>query len=153
MTYACSTRLKCAAQGSGAHFVPPPQPSRNGMLRVFKASGEEALAVQFSELVEILDEEPVTGLTLKRHLRHVCGQTRFKQRLLLADGQKLLDDTVLGEPMDLQLVVLPFEASSDEDVFRLYRAAGDSNIPVMEHFLQRPQDPDLVHGGWCLGCR
>ena len=118
------------------------------MLRVFKASGEEALAIEFSELVEMLDEEPITGLVLKRHLRRVCGQTRFKQRLLLVDGQKLLDDAVLGFGMDLQLVLLPFEASSNDHVIQLQQIAEDGDVGAMEQLLQRPQDPDLGFGGW-----
>ena len=119
------------------------------MLRVFKASGEHAFEISFAELAEMLDEEPVTCLALKRHLPHICGQTRFKQRLLHADGQILFDDAVLGENMDLQLVFLPFEAFSVDHAIQLQQAAQDGDIPALEQLLQMPQDPDLEHGGWC----
>ena len=80
------------------------------MLRVFKASGEEALALQFEEFVEMTtsSKEPVRVLALKRHLQDLCGQTRFRQRLLLPDGRILSDDAVLRGSMDVRVVVLPF---------------------------------------------
>ena len=67
------------------------------MLRVFKASGEEVLAMQFAEFVEQLGPgtEPIRALRLKHHLQGLCGQPRFRQRLLLLDGQILSDDAAL----------------------------------------------------------
>ena len=91
------------------------------MLRVFRASGEEALAVQFHELVEMLGAEgqPVAVLAVKRHLQRLCGQPRFKQRLLRADGQMLSDDELLEGPMDAQLILESFRASSEKQIQQL----------------------------------
>ena len=58
------------------------------MLRVLKASGEEAFAVEFEEFVRMVrEQQPVTVLALKRHLQRLGVQPRFKQHLLLPDGQ------------------------------------------------------------------
>ena len=91
------------------------------MLRAFKPSGEEVLAIQFAKFVEVIDvpEQPVRALDLKRHLQGLCGQPRFKQRLLLADGQTLSDDDPLNGPLELQLILLPFITSSDDDMDQL----------------------------------
>ena len=119
-----------------------------GMLRVFKTSGDEVLSVQFAGLAEILglDTEPVTVIALKRHLRHLCGQTRFKQRLL-ADGDVLFDGFILKRPTDVQLVLLPFKAVSEDYIRQLLQAARENDIISMEQILQSPQDPDLDIGG------
>ena len=68
------------------------------MLKVFKASGEEVLASQFADFVENMGagEQPIRVLDLKRHLFSLCGQPRFRQRLLLPDGQILSDDATLN---------------------------------------------------------
>ena len=86
------------------------------MLRVFKASGEVALAIPFTEFVDMapMNEHPVRVQAIKRHLQRLIGQPRFKQRLVLADGQMLLDDAVLERPMDVQLVLQAFEGSSQD---------------------------------------
>ena len=77
------------------------------MLKVFKASGEEALSMQFEDLLEMLgvEEQPVRIKAVKRYLQRVCGQPRFKQSLLLPDGQVLSDDDVLEGPVALQLIL------------------------------------------------
>ena len=118
------------------------------MLRVFRVSGEEALAVQFDKLARMLSEEEhgVTILAVKRHLQPLCGQPRFKQRLLRADGQKLSDDELLEGPMDAQLILESFRASSEDEIRQLQDAAYDNDLPLMERLLARPQDPDLECG-------
>ena len=113
------------------------------MLRVFKASGEEALAIQHERLEETLKIHPATVLALKRHLQPVCGHSRFKQRLLLQDAQPLSDDTVLDGPMDIQLILQPFEDSSKPQIDELIEKAGADDIVALEQLLHRPQDPDL----------
>ena len=51
--------------------------------------------------------------------------------------------------MDLQRILLPFEASSQDQIRHLKQAAVDNNIPAIEQLLQRPQDPDLENAiGW-----
>ena len=117
------------------------------MLRVFTASGQQALAIEFQDLVEMacVNEEPeqhVRVLALKRHLQRLCGQTRFKQRLLV-DGRILSDDALLEGPLEAQLIVLPFEASSQDKISQLAHAARDNHLQEMEQLLQRPQDPNL----------
>ena len=118
------------------------------MLLVLKASGEEALALQFEEFVQVIQkEQPVTVstvLALKRYLHHICGQPRFRQRLLLPDGITLSEDDVLEGPMDIQLILLPFDASTEEQIQRLQQAARENNIATTEQLLHRPQDPELV---------
>ena len=106
---------------------------------------EEVLSIEFEKLLDMVrsNQQQVTVLAVKRHLQQVCGQTRFKQRLLLADGGILSDKTVLDGPMDAHLILLPFEASSHEHVGRLWRHARQNSISEMEQLLQRPQDPDL----------
>ena len=90
-----------------------------------------------------MHEQPVRIRTVKRHLQHLCGQPRFRQRLLLPDGEMLSDDVVLLGPLDVQLILLPFEASSEAQVAQLQQAARKNHTATMEELLQRPQDPDL----------
>ena len=111
------------------------------MLRVFKVSGEEAFSFQLEDF-----EQPVRVLAVKRRLEVICGRPRFTQRLLLWDGQMLSDDFVLDGPVDIQLVLQPFEESSQDQIRQLQKAASDNNIPVLEQLLQRPVDPDLDLG-------
>ena len=119
------------------------------MLRVFKASGETVFAIGFEEFVAMApeSEQPDRARALKCHVQRVSGQSRFKQRLLLLDGEMLSNDFVFRGPADVQLVVQEFEASSPEQIRHLQDAARDNNIQVMEQLLQRPQDPDLEVGG------
>ena len=119
------------------------------MLRVFKASGEEALSIPYDEFVQmiVLGEQPVTALALKRHLQGFFGQPRFRQRLLLSNGEILSDNSELEAPMDMQLILQPFIASSAEQIAELQGAASENDIDTMEQLLQRPQDPDLGSGG------
>ena len=115
------------------------------MLRVFKASGEKALALAVTDV----EEQPVRVLAIKRHLHRLTGQPRFKQRLVLSDGQMPADDVVLEGPMDLQLILRPFEASSQEQIRRLLQTAADNHIPAIEQLLKRPQNPNLEDAhGW-----
>ena len=118
------------------------------MLRVYRASGEEAFSIQFEDLMGMVcvDQQPVKILAVKRHLQSLCGQTRFKQRLLLLDGQMLSDDLVLAGPMDLQIIVCHFATSSEEQIQQLHDAAQENDILAMEQLLQRPQNPDLEFG-------
>ena len=58
------------------------------------ASGEEVLAMSRSELCAAAGgDRPI--LALKQRLHSLCGQPRFKQRLLLADGTILADDAAI----------------------------------------------------------
>ena len=118
------------------------------MLRVFQTSGKEILALPFEEFLKMSGkgEQPVHAEDLKRHLQGLCGQPRFRQRLLLPDGQILLDDAALNGPLDVQLILLPFRPSSDEQIRQLTRAASQSDMQALEQLLLRPQDPNLQYG-------
>ena len=114
------------------------------MLRVFKASGEEALSIRFEDMKRMFSPEagPITVLAIKRHLQRVWGYPRFKQRLLLLDAQMLSDDVALDGPVDIQLILQPFEESTGSQIQELRQAAHENQISAMEQLLQRPQDPD-----------
>ncbi|CAE7441994.1 ANKRD50, partial [Symbiodinium pilosum] len=84
---------------------------------------------------------------LKREVQRLCGYSRFRQRLLLPDGQILPDEAALNEPADVQLVFLPFSRSSGQQVEELWDAVERKDMHMMEELLQRPQDPDLEVGG------
>ena len=110
------------------------------MLRVFKASGEEALVIALTDLPA--EELPLRVLDIKRRLHCLVGQPRFKQRLVRSDGQMLADDVVLQGPMDVQLILRPFEASSRDQIQQLQHAARHNDILAIQQLLERPQDPD-----------
>ena len=118
------------------------------MLRVFKASGEEVLAVQFAEFIEKLGlgGQPVRALDLKRHLHSLCGHPRFRQRLLLPNGQTLLDYVELTEPVDIQLILLPFTRAQGDHKLLFIRAVQENDVRTLERFLQSPQDPNVEYG-------
>ena len=119
------------------------------MLRVFHASGEEALALQVGDFTQTTGagEQPIRqrirALDLKRYLQGCCGQPRFRQRLLLSDGTILPDDAVLDGPVDLQLILLPLSPSSQEEAAQLCDAALRNDIHTLERLLAKPQDPNL----------
>ena len=131
--------------------IPSLQRSRSficRMLSVLKTSGEEALNIELAALQEAapVEEQAVRVIDVKRYLHRSCSQPpRFRQRLLREDGQILSDDVALDESLDVQLtlVLLPFEASSEDQIIDLQDAASQNSIPRMEQILQRPQDPDL----------
>ena len=138
--------------GSGRILLsspPIPKPSLRAMLRVFKVSGEIALAIPFEEFLQIacLNNESATVLDVKRHLQRSMGQPRFRQCLVLPDGRILSDHDVLGGPTDVQLALLQFEACSDDQIRHLQQTAQVNDIAAMERLLQRPQDPDLQLDG------
>ena len=107
---------------------------------MFKASGEEVIAIGFAQFVAMF-HGPDRARAFKGHIQRVCGQSRFKQRLLP------LDDHMLSDDLNVQLILLPFEASSPEQIWHLLYAAQQNDIQAMEQLLQRPQDPDLEIGG------
>ena len=98
-----------------------------------------------------MGEQPVQALDLKCHLQHLCGHPRFRQRLLLSDGQILQDDEVLHGPLDIQLILLPFIPSSKEQIQELRAAAGQGDLRTLKRLLQRPQDPDLALATFACG--
>ena len=108
--------------------------SAEDMLNVFTVSGE--LLTSWSL------EEPRNVQSLKIQLQPLCGVTRFRQKLL-HDGTILQDDRLLDEPLDLQLVLLPFRQASSEDEASLCDFAYKGNVQEVERMLQQPQEPGL----------
>ena len=106
---------------------------------MFKASGEEVFRIGFAQFVAMF-HGPDRARAFKCHIQPSCGQPRFKQRLLHLDDQ-------FSDDLNMQLILLPFEESSQEQIQQLQAAARDNNLQVMEQLLQRPQDPDLEIGG------
>ena len=137
------------------------------MVRVVKASGEEALAIALTDFA--IEEHPIRVLAIKRHLQRLTGQPRFsglkrgcpmrrcKWRFIAStrtgcssmaksvramarasspdtsasvfgwpDGQMLTDDVVLQGHTDLQLILLPFETSSQDQIRHLQEAAAST---------------------------
>ena len=43
----------------------------------------------------------------------------------------------------MQLILLPFAETSKELAFELGHAARQNDVHTLEHYLQRPQDPNL----------
>ena len=109
------------------------------MLRVWKASGEELLSMP--------PAEAGTVRTLKQRLSPLCGASRFRQRLL-CEGRNLEEDVSFTAPLDLQLVVLPFCSTTEEEVDNLIDLVIYGSLHDVESVLQRPQDPNLVPDGY-----
>ncbi|CAE7333388.1 Ank1 [Symbiodinium necroappetens] len=105
------------------------------MLRVWKASGEELVAISGKELK--------TVRVLKKQLQGYCGLPRFRQRLLL-DGRNMEDDESVDFPTDrdLQLVMLGFVGTSEEQVDDMEAAISEDCVPEVEKCLQLPLDPN-----------
>ena len=114
------------------------------MLTVWGASGDRVA------------EFPLEGLTdvksLKQALCRLCGITRFRQRLVnIESGSSsciLADSYLLGSPVDVQLVVLPFRKPPFGRVrlpgLQLIHAIVKHNLSQIESILNRPQDPNVV---------
>eukprot|EP00439_Symbiodinium_sp_Y106_P085414 s637_g28.t1 len=116
------------------------------MIRVYRASGDQALALPVEEFQrmaqDVLPRPPVH--VLKRQLQKVSGASRFQHRLLRESGQLLCDETRLEEPVDLHLVVLPFAPVGSAAACHFLQLAREHRHREMEALLQIPQDPDLV---------
>ncbi|CAE7749841.1 Mcat [Symbiodinium sp. CCMP2592] len=123
-------KLRGEAMQSSVSF-----PAAFDMLHVWKASGEELAAISSKKL------QTVRGL--KNQLEGFCGLPRFRQRLLL-DGDNLPDDMVLDFPSDrdLQLVMLGFVSTSQEQEEVMEAAIKDGSVAEVENLLQLPMDPN-----------
>ena len=117
------------------------------MLCIRMSSGEPVCTLKLAELTQMAEGADMADhptRALKLYLQSLCGQPRFRQRLLLQDGTVLNDDAVLDRPAELQLVLLPFSPVQDDEVKELLAAALNNMLPEVEFILYRPQDPDLV---------
>ena len=104
------------------------------MVQVWMASGKEL--GRWPRSIRTVRE-------LKRKLQGLCGVPRFRQRLL-HDGTDLDDATALDLPVDLQLVLLPCEVSSQERKFDMLAAAARGGVIEVESMLHEAMDPDLA---------
>lgn len=105
------------------------------MLHIWLASGQHVASLSSEGFNDVL--------ALKRHLQRLCGRPRFRQRLL--NQGSLLDETEeVATRTDLQLVLLPFESISLDEVEELIDAAADGQVMKVEEFLKRPVDPDVT---------
>ena len=105
------------------------------MLHVWKASGEELVALHIEGLGEVK--------AVKQYLEKLCGLPRFRQELL-HEGCNLDDSAFLRMQADVQLVLLSFSDASQEQVDELASMAGAGFQTEVEKILKRPQDPDLL---------
>ncbi|CAE7828785.1 ANKRD50 [Symbiodinium sp. CCMP2592] len=112
------------------------------MLRVYRASGDLLAEFTQEDLQKLANADKCPGYVLKRHLQTLCGQLRFKQRLLKEGSAVQSDDAFLEPPLDLTLVLVPFATASTAQIDELIQAARKGNISVVEDCLNRPQEPD-----------
>ena len=86
------------------------------MLHIRMLSGGEVTSVPVGELTDVRE--------LKLQLHRLHGfPPRFRQRLLLR-GSPMDDSVKLDSPMDLELVLLTYSATSQMQAFKLVTAAG-----------------------------
>ena len=90
------------------------------MLRIRSVSGDVLVTIELASFLETLatGSDPVRAL--KQHLHSLCGQSRFRQRLVfLTDGVSRAEDECILRPGDAQLVLLKFSSASEEQVEEL----------------------------------
>eukprot|EP00439_Symbiodinium_sp_Y106_P043376 s1478_g5.t1 len=107
------------------------------MLRVWWLSGQLAAFIPIEEMLD------VRGLKQRLNQLHQLPP-RFRQRVLFY-GENLADAAMLTFPMDLTLVLLPFEDVPQTQVDELAVAARRGSATQVESMLHLPQDPDLPH--------
>ncbi|CAE7441121.1 warA [Symbiodinium sp. CCMP2592] len=95
-----------------------------------------------------------TVRALKQHLQGLCGQPRFRQRLLHRDH--VLENRAwmraLQAPIDLQLVIVPYTEASEEQLKSLCTASGSGILTVVEEMLQLPLDPNACPKALIAAC-
>ncbi|CAE7453457.1 kidins220b [Symbiodinium microadriaticum] len=112
------------------------------MLRVYRASGDLLAEFTQEDLQKLANADKCPGHVLKKHLQTLCGQLRFKQRLLKEGSTVHNDDAFLEPPLDLTLVLVPFVTASTAQIDELIKAARRGDVSVVEDCLNRPQEPD-----------
>ena len=106
----------------------------------FLTSGE-TLAVLEDEL------QGQTAKAVKKALAAKVGISRFKQRFFVEDGSEIQDDEVLDlAPLKIQLVVLEFWPTDDEETQKMIVASRDNDVVALEQLLQRPRNPNDASG-------
>ena len=115
------------------------------MLRVRSVSGEILVSIELEIFLGTLPAENHPVLALKQHLHNLCGQPRFRQRLVFLDEGATLNDNDEHslKPGDAQLVLVNFSSASEAQIQDLRRAAERGLTSVVETILHKPQDPNL----------
>ena len=84
-----------------------------------------------------------TAKAVKKALAAKVGISRFKQRFFVEDGSEIQDDEVLDPaPLKIQLVVLEFWPTDDEETEQMILASRDNDVVALEQLLHRPQNPN-----------
>ena len=106
----------------------------------FQTSGE-----RFTVLEDDLQGQ--TAKAVKKALAAKVGISRFKQRCLVEDGSReIQDDEVLGPaPLKIQLVVLEFWPPDDEETDKMISASRDNDLVALEELLRRPRNPNVAN--------
>ena len=90
------------------------------MLRIRMLSGEEVAGMPVEELNDVKE--------LKQQLNRLHGlPTRFRQRLFVC-GSPLDDSAPLDSPMDLELVLLSYSATSETQAEELTTASTEGSM-------------------------
>ena len=115
------------------------------MLRVRSVSGEVLVTIDLASFLNTLAAGSHPVRAVKQHLHKVCGQPRFRQRLVCLDDGIVLnenDDELMLTPGDVQLVLVKFSSASEVQTEELQHAAEGGLTSAVETILQKPQDPD-----------
>ena len=108
------------------------------MLRVCSLAGEEVVAW------EDVNFEGKSVRSLKTLLAKQIGVSRFRQRWLSEDHTELQDDDIISTASDVQLLLLDFVASEDEDVRKFLMACYENRLEQVEELLQKPLNPEVI---------
>ena len=97
------------------------------------------------ETLTVLEDElqGKTAKAVKKALAAKVGISRFKQRFFVEDGSEIQDDEVLDPaPLKIQLVVLEFWPTDDEETQKMILASRDNDVVALEQLLQQPRNPN-----------
>ena len=98
------------------------------------------------ETLIVLEDElqGQTAKTVKKALAAKVGISRFKQRLFVGDGSHEIEDDEVLDParVKIQLVVLEFWPTDDEETQKMISACRENNFVALEQLLQHPRNPN-----------
>ncbi|CAE7034508.1 Ankrd39 [Symbiodinium sp. CCMP2456] len=106
------------------------------MLKFWSVSGKEMASMPVDEMKSLS--------TVKSQLVPHCGHSRFQQALV-HDGRVLDNTARFDSPVDVQVVILPYATTSQNDADQLARVAEIGQTTRVEEWLSRPQNPNLFN--------
>lgn len=125
------------------------------MIRISKLSGEELCALDEKGLEGLSTKYGPTVRSLKRHCKTLTDASIYRQRLLF-QNEELDDDQTLahltaelaiGAFLELQLVLVPWQALDHPDLFKNYEklkeAISEGSSQEVERILRIPIHPDV----------